>query len=205
MLPTAAMVVLASSCSATTSGTPKPEHSSNSTSATTGQPDGRYFVENPLDVTSFLGRPCDLVSPGVLAELGFLPEGGRARTSESDAIAKKEGPYCGWSGSDEGNLTVAIQSGNADRGVGGLDGLFDLHSQGRFEYWSETTVDGYPAAYHNMLETDREEGNCSLGVGIQKELSFSVSADYYTDNPEQACQVAEAIAADVVENLKGAS
>ncbi len=161
----------------------------------------RYPVESPLDVSPFLDDPCSLVSPGLLDSLGFSSGEGREKTVDNDDVAALAGPYCGWLGEDEGNLTVGIQSGNTQRGTGGLEGIRALHEQGRFKFWEEASISGYPSAYYGLNDY-RAQGDCSIVVGVAEDMTFSVSADFYYDNPEKACGIAQEVAGGVIQNLQ---
>lgn len=199
------LLVLASfavaSCSSTTEGVPdavqSPEDSSSSVSTT----DPRYLVEEPLDVSQFLSRPCDLIPRGPLESLGIDPESGRAKLPEDDVVAAEVGPYCSWPEGDT-NLSAGIQSGNTERGTGGLAGLRLSYEQGRYKLWEETSNSGYPAVYLGVADR-RAEGSCQLAVGVSEDMTFTVSADVYSEDPESACRVVDEVAADVIQNLRG--
>ncbi|WP_157606540.1 DUF3558 domain-containing protein [Saccharomonospora cyanea] len=200
IIPLVFLLFSAASCSSATNGFPEVSVPSGlSTAQTSSVP--RYSVDDPLNVAPFLERPCELVSPDVLVSLGFDPAGGRARTSGNDEVAALAGPYCGWSGEKEGNLTVSVQSGNTERGVGGLEGIRTLHDQGRFKLWEETNMVGYPAAYYAMQDM-RAQGECAIAVGVAEDMSITVGADFFVDDPSQACSTAENVAANVIETLK---
>lgn len=201
VLMSASLVV--SSCSGETAGVPQTGGSADASSGPSSQvsQESRYPIESPLDVSPFLSDPCSLVSPELLESLGFSPEEGREKTAGSDDVAALAGPYCGWSGKDEGNLTVGIQSGNTQRGTGGLEGIRNLHEQGRFALWEESSISGYPSAYYGIND-GRAQGDCSIAVGVAEDMTFSVSADFYYDNPEKACGIAQEVAGGVIQNLQ---
>lgn len=190
------------SCSGETAGLPQADEVVGQSSVQSSSASPRYSIDEPLDVTPFLGSPCQLVSPGVLKKFDYQPEDGDENLPESDEMAAEGGPYCDWQGGDEGTLSVAIDSGNTERGLGGLENMRTLHEQGRFNLWEETTVSGYPAAYVDMQDK-RSEGNCSLSVGVADDMTFSVNASFYYENPEEACRVVDEVAADVIQNLRG--
>lgn len=194
------LAVLLVSCSISTDGFPKPGLSSTLPNES-GSKHSPYSVDNPVDVTPYLERPCSLVSEDLLVSLGFPPSKGRAQVAKDDDVAALSGPYCGWSGEGEGNLTVSLQSGNRDRGVGGLGGIKNLHDQGRFALWEETTIRGYPAAYYALRDM-RAQGYCSIAIGVADDMSVTVGADFFVEQPSRACVTAERVAAEVIDTLK---
>ncbi|WP_134716896.1 DUF3558 domain-containing protein [Saccharomonospora xinjiangensis] len=164
-------------------------------SASTGRPDQRYAVDSPLDITPFISRSCDLLSDEVLISVGIPPESGQAKLPDRDAVAEHVGPYCSWPDIDVG-LSVGIQSGNTQRGMGGLDGFYSIYEQGRLGFWEEFSVAGYSAAY-TALKDRRAEGRCELAVGIATDMSFTSIADV-SEYPGMACQLANKMAVDII-------
>lgn len=41
------------------------------------------------------------------------------------------------------SLTLTVQTGNREAGMGGLQGMYDAYQNGQFEYWEPTTVGDY--------------------------------------------------------------
>src|SRR5690606_2773690 len=111
------------SCSGETAGLPQADEVAGQSSVQSNSASPRYSIDEPLDVTPFLGSPCQLVSPGVLKKFDYQPEDGDENLPESDEMAAEGGPYCDWQGGDEGTLSVAIDSGNTERGLGGLENM----------------------------------------------------------------------------------
>ncbi len=190
------------SCSADTDGVAQPVTDEVSASASSVAPERR--VSDPLDITPYLSKPCDLVSPEMLEKLGTSPSEANPRLPEDDKIAAAAGPGCSWSGEGEGSVGIGIDSGNKERGVGGLRGLEIARDQGRYKLWEETSVAGYPAVYMGISDS-RHRGDCDLAVGIADDMTFGVAAVSFRENPQKACQVAAEVAADVIETLKTGS
>ncbi len=90
---------------------------------------------------------------------------------------------------------------NAERGVGGLEGLRSLYEQGRYRLWEETSVAGYPAAHFGVTDA-RSKNDYNITMGIADDMAFSVTAISFRDNPAMACQVTSEVAADVIKTLK---
>lgn len=189
------------SCTSTTEGVPGASQppGGSSSSASTAAP--QYSVEEPLDISQFLPRPCDLLPVESLNSNGIDPMSGRAFLPEDDVVAAESGPYCSWPDEDL-NLSAGIQSGNTERSIGGLSGLRLSYEQGRYELWEETSNSGYPAVYFGVADR-RSEGSCQIAVGVSEDMTFTVSADVYSENPEEACRVVDEVAADVIQNLRG--
>lgn len=195
---------ISSGCSSEESGTPSAQVPETSEVSSSTDPSlGGYEIPEPLELSPFSSRPCDLVAQDILDELGYDPEG-TAKLEESDAVAARGGPYCFWRAreSGEGTLTVTILSGNAERGFGGLSGLRSLYEQGEFAYWEDATVLDYPAAYVSQWDR-RADGECGISVGVSEEMAFSVMAGFYREDPDRACSVVSEVAEDVVGNLRG--
>lgn len=192
-------VLLAAACASTTDGEAQLGESGNNSSSPSAD---RQRVSEPLDISAYLSDPCGLVSVEKLGELGFSPGDGEAHLPEDDEFAAQTGPACGWVGQGNGSISVIITSKNTERGVGGLEGLRALYEQGRYRLWEETFVADYPAAYLGVSDA-RSRGDCNIAVGIADDMAFSVTASSFRDNPAMACQVADEVAVDVIENLKG--
>ncbi|WP_043536295.1 DUF3558 domain-containing protein [Saccharomonospora cyanea] len=199
IVPVLAVAAVGVSCSADTDGVAQPATGELSASKPSAAPERR--VSDPLDVAPYLSRPCDLVSPEMLERLGTSPSEATPRLPEDDKITAQTGPGCSWTGENEGSVGIGIDSGNKERGVGGLRGLEIARDQGRYKLWEETSIAGYPAVYMGVRDA-RHEGDCDLAVGIADDMTFGVSAVSFRENPQKACEVAVEVAADVIENLK---
>ncbi|WP_433470563.1 DUF3558 domain-containing protein [Saccharomonospora azurea] len=190
--------LLVASCSSTTNGAARPGQSSGDPPTSSDQRE----ISEPLDISAYLSKPCYLVSSEKLAELGFSREGGEPHLPEDDEFAAQTGPDCGWIGDGDGSISVIIASKNAERGLGGLEGLRSLHEQGRFDLWEEISVAGYPAAHYGVTDA-RSKGDCNVAVGIADDMAVSVTAISFRDNPVMACDVAKGVAVDVIRTLEG--
>ncbi len=197
-----AVAAVSVSCSADTDGVAQPATDEVSASASSAAPERR--VSDPLDITPYLSRPCDLVSPKMLEKLGTSSDEATPRLPEDDKIAAETGPGCSWSGEDEGSVGVNINSVNKERGLGGMRGHEIMRDQGWYDLWEETSVAGYPAVYMGISDS-RHRGDCDLVVGIADDMTFGVAAASFRENPQKACEVAVEVAADVIENLKAGS
>ncbi|CAM3095423.1 DUF3558 domain-containing protein [Saccharomonospora xinjiangensis] len=197
-----AVVLFGASCSAGTEGVAQPAVDDTTTSVAGKAPERK--VSEPLDISPYLSRPCELVSPEMLAKLGTSPSEATPRLPEDHKVSAEFGPSCDWSGEDEGGIGVNINSGNKERGLGGLRGHEMARDQGRYELWEETSISSYPAVYLGVSDA-RDRGDCELVVGIADDMTFGVSAVSFYENPEKACRVADEVAADVIETLKSGS
>ncbi|TKG60447.1 DUF3558 domain-containing protein [Prauserella endophytica] len=195
--------LLAAGCATEEPGTPSASSwtssADNSTSASGGDVPQ---VSSPLDASAYLDRPCDLVPQTVMNELSYT-EPGKALTADENSTAALSGPGCGWNVRGHGqSVVVGIQTGNQQDGMGGLQGIYDGYQDGQFEYYEPTTVDGYPAAFSDISD-NRDRGSCAMYVGIADDLTYSVYAGPYGDDPDAACPVVEQVAGAVIETLKG--
>ncbi|HEV8555444.1 MAG TPA: DUF3558 domain-containing protein [Actinophytocola sp.] len=189
-------------CSTTANGvaipattTPTAERSSDPSNTNTPTKHGAPKVTVPLDVSTFLAQPCATLSPTQLRELN-LPAQGEPDTDS--AIAKNVGPGCMWTNSVAGNTVgVSFISGNPH----GLDDLYRGHEQGQFDgYWIETTVEGYPAVFHDATD-GRRSGQCNIAIGASDTLAFRIGE--HGELKEKSCDRAKLIASAVVQTLKG--
>ncbi|SEO78495.1 DUF3558 domain-containing protein [Amycolatopsis saalfeldensis] len=196
---TAAVVLAAlcaSACSGTTGGTAEPGPSS-SAPADPNVPK----VPAPLDVSAYTAKPCETVPSSVLSSLDYTAPGQAHTGSAGDTAA---GPYCAWIAGAAGlSVQVGLLTGNRDRGIGGLAGLYAGKASGQVGFLAPAPdVAGYPAVYTDLRDR-RASGDCSLDVGIADDLVFSVSAQGY-QGQQDSCQAAGTVAAAVVSTLKGA-
>ncbi|MFF5987795.1 DUF3558 domain-containing protein [Prauserella flavalba] len=188
------------SCSAEEPGTPTTTTSAAVATGTSPAEGDVPQVQNPLDPAGYLDKPCDLLPSDFMHGLGYTEPG---QPQEDKSLVELTGPACGWNDRGKGEtVVVAVQTGNQRDGAGGLQGLYDAYKAGQFEYWEPTTVDDYPAAFSDNYDA-RESGSCRIVVGIADDLSFSASAGPYSDEPGQACPVAEQVAGAVIDTLKG--
>lgn len=181
-------------CSQQTAGTP---------SADTAQPSAQSSapkVSQPLDPAAYLGDPCTIVPPQVLTQLGYT-DPGTPNTTSATAVAG--GPSCQWLMPDSSKtIDVGIQRSSSGKDNGGVAKILSLNGS-LFSFAEPTTVSGYPAAYADTQD-DRPRGACTLWVGIQDDLTFSVADDRYSD-AQDSCDTANQIAAAVISKLQGGS
>lgn len=156
-------------------------------------------VEQPLDPTRFLDKPCDLVPKTWLRQQGYEEQG------DSKNASGPAGPGCAWSTPDVSGpqVQIVIDTSNQEAGTGGLQRAFESYKRGEWDYFELATVDGYPAAFMDITDM-RGQGRCSLTVGIRDDLTFGANGDFFDDHPAQACPMAQALAEQVINTLKGA-
>ncbi|MBN6039347.1 DUF3558 domain-containing protein [Amycolatopsis sp. 195334CR] len=187
-----------SACSGETGGNPKPVETAGSTAAE--QPGGPK-IANPLDVSAYLGNPCDLTPLEKLSAAGYT-EPGEPKT-EDDVAKVLAGPSCHWSGAEPGvGMTVQVQTGNRDNGIGGVAGL-EKAKQGRQLGFLEQTEDvgGYPAFFAGQSDR-RATGSCGLAVGVADDLTFTVTSLGY-QGAQDSCDNSVRVAGIVIDTLKG--
>jgi hypothetical protein len=185
-------------CATETSGSPAPAQPSQSAAAAAAHPEV-HVVARPLDPTKFEADPCGLVPRETISGLGF-PDPGTAE-SKSDALT---GPNCNWISTSSGRrVSVTLQTGNRDSGIGGLNGIYTGHDSGQMPFVENAPdVSGYQAVYADRQDR-RSRGACNLHVAIRDDLVFSVGDQGY-DGQQDSCDAARQVAAAVVKTLKGA-
>lgn len=179
-------------CTSVRAGTPVGEGSAGASSSvgTYGAP----RVSDPVDVTGFLDRPCAVLTAAQLAEFG-VEEPGEPDTEST--IAKNAGPGCVWHRRDTSSgssLGMGFTTGNKN-------GLSDIYrGKSRFEFFVETTVDGYPAVFRDLSD-GRPHGDCTITVGISDTLTFLASE---TGGPEGqiVCDRTKEVATAILATLK---
>lgn len=204
---TGAVAIAAVACSSAVGGRPTATPSSNTqdtrTSDRTGTPSsqpsedrtyGAPRVSHPLDANRFLTRPCDVLTQAQLQTFGVSKAGKPDTDSE---IAKRVGPGCAWIADPEVNSTISIGFMTANK-----NGLSDTYrSRSRFDYFEETTVDGYPAVF-NGAPDGRPQGICGITVGISDQLTFFIS-EQGGRKGQASCDRARDVATAVIMTLKG--
>ncbi|QFU90711.1 DUF3558 domain-containing protein [Amycolatopsis sp. YIM 10] len=191
-------------CSGETGGNPRPVESAESAapggSSAAPQPGGPKIAV-PLDVSRYLGNPCELTPLAKLSAAGYT-EPGEPKT-EDDVAKVLAGPSCHWSGAEPGvGMTVQVQTGNRDNGIGGVAGL-EKAKQGRQLGFLERTEDvgGYPAFFAGQSDR-RATGSCGLAVGIADDLTFTVTSLGY-QGAQDSCDNSVRVAGIVIDTLKG--
>lgn len=161
-------------------------------------------VKEPLSPDKFLDKPCTLLPKSWASQRGF-------EAGKEDEILSEEaspGPTCAWSTpvdslDDEGDIQLIIETMNRKAGTGGLKGWYEQHQAGRRKLFELTEVAGYPAAYVDD-EDQRAAGDIELKVGIQDDLTVSISSLFYDDHPENAEPEVRAAAEEMIKTLKAA-
>ncbi|WP_154814400.1 DUF3558 domain-containing protein [Actinophytocola xinjiangensis] len=156
-----AVTLVSAGCTSTISGTPY-------RSASTLEMYGAPPVLKPLEVSGFLGNPCKVLTQPQMAELTILEPG----TPRTTGPIWENDPGCQWFREDIPSRSVV--------GMGFLPsnkhGLSDTYrGRDRFEYFIETTVDGYPAVFNETSAEAPPEGDCTVTVGVSDTLTFRAS------------------------------
>lgn len=185
-------------CTGETGGKPKPAESAGSSAA--AQPGGRQIAD-PLDVSKYLGNPCDLTPLAKLSAAGYT-EPGEPKT-EDDVAKVLAGPSCHWSGAEPGvGMTVQVQTGNRDNGIGGVAGLEKAKQSRQLGFLEQTEdVGGYPAFFAGQSDR-RATGSCGLAVGVADDLTFTVTSLGY-QGAQDSCDNSVRVAGIVIDTLKG--
>lgn len=193
-------LILASGCSdkqngtatavPTTGGNTAPTREPGST--TPSAPGGAPKVTNPLDASKFLTQPCAVLSAAQLKTFNITTPG----KSNTDSTT---GPGCSWSNDDLVGYNIGFLTINKN-------GLSDIYRAGK-EFWEgyfePTEVDGYPAVFHDLTD-GRPTGSCQIAVGISDTLAFRAVEQSSSDRGPKACEGATAVAAAVIQTMKGA-
>lgn len=175
-----------------------------------GSSNGVPQVSRPLGASSFLEDPCKLVDNQTLSAFGEFEEG--EPDVDSNHAQKLIGPTCVWYGKQDVGRAVSViidtpHQKYAQPHLRGLAGVYASKESGSLDYLQAVEIDshpGYPAVIAGNRK-DMEEGNrCVVYVGIADDLTIKTSLDGGRD-PEEACQVAQKVAAAVLDTLKQAN
>jgi hypothetical protein len=198
-------VALLAGCTTTSTGDPAPVDSSSdpgpSTSSTPSETDpgnedlpfaGAPKVDNPLDTGTFQDDPCQSLTSSQSGELNVGPSG--------QPIEAPLGNACEWR-NDETHGYVQITF-NDDNPVG-LSGEYRANEQGKFAYFDELEVDGYPAVSNDVVDR-RPRGICVVVVGVSDEIGFVTSLQLSQANVGQTdpCDKAAEVAGMALQTMK---
>lgn len=150
-------------------------------------------MDDPLDLTGFLPRPCTVLTEPQLAGFNITDPG---ESNTTGAIAENVGPWCTWLTSDE--ISDAIAVGflvNNTRGIAAVYGNRD-----RYEYFIPVMVDGYPAVFAEQVDL-RDGGDCNIFVGVSDTTTFRAEESGKLDS-EGACERAKQVAAAALATMR---
>jgi hypothetical protein len=134
--------------------------------------------------------PCSALTPADVAALNIVNP---TTKSGSNTTASD----CGWTGDSGGTIGIGWVTTNTD-------GLSDLYAKSStIAYWQPLAVDGYPAAFGDVISDGRAQGDCVLHVGVTDHLYFDSQFDNPL-NPGQSCALAQQAAVGVLKNLGAA-
>ncbi len=186
-------------CTEKAAGNPGPTGGGESSesappSSEESDPNGAPSVTEPLDADRFIADPCAALTQEQVAGFGFT---GPGVPEMEGAIAEQAGPSCTWQGTVDEPGTIGVTY------LTGLEnGLADIYgTRERYEYFEETTVNGYPAVVSDTVD-HRDIGTCGVVVGVSDSLTFSTLEQGDLD-AVGACERAEQVAAAVIETMQG--
>ncbi len=172
-------------------GTPVPtSDSSASTSTSTSSeenPAEAPRVKDPLDAAAFVQKPCTLLTADQATTLGLETEGTGGKGTDA--------PFCSWGNKEREDYTVGFKPGNEK----GLSDHYRANESGRWKYFEPTNVSGYPAVFAALTDL-RDDGHCSIVVGVRDELIFFVNS---RGGPgRESCDKVKEIAGEVIATMK---
>jgi hypothetical protein len=204
LLGTAAVALLAS-CTTTTAGQATsaskdaPDTSSESTTPS-DEPDpdelptnGAPKVDDPLDTAKFVENPClTLTTDQSQDTFGISPSGQPYDGSLGNA--------CKWK-NEESRAQADVRF--LDKNPLGLSAEYAVNEEGRWSFFEELTVEGYPAVARAQVDR-RSDGICTVVVGASDELSYEVVLQQSRDRvgSKDPCVVAADVASETVKTIK---
>jgi hypothetical protein len=155
--------------------------------------DGAPKVNNPLDASRFQRNPCGTLTSAQLQALNLPSQG-----AQRDAPL---GPECEWRNpTSDGSVTAHFSIGNPD----GLSAVYRANKAGQYKFFTVLpAVEGYPAVAFGVVDA-RDQGDCSVSVGLTDALIFDVSVHLSTANvgKKDPCAVTAQVAGMAVQTMK---
>ena len=147
-----------------------------------------------LDLRRYVDKPCELLTSEQEAELGLRPG------VPGESVLKA--PKCDWKPVDSSDGTRFILSISTHL----EDGLNSIYrNKNNYDYFQPAeAIEGYPAVHVNITSTV-DRGDCTVMVGVMKDLVFDVGVfvnDQNSPDYKNPCAVADKFAELVVQNLK---
>jgi hypothetical protein len=154
--------------------------------------DGAPRVGNPLDPSAFVQAPCQMLTSTQVTELlGSAVPG----TPGQGAVAQS----CDWRNRESGAHVTAQFETSTKRGLSAA-----YAARKSYALWEEyPSIAGYPGVAYGPSDT-RQDGNCTIAVGVSDQLSFDISLFLSTAKRGQKdpCEVARVAAERAVQTMK---
>ncbi|GAA1196718.1 DUF3558 domain-containing protein [Prauserella alba] len=150
-------------------------------------------VSDPVDVAALDRDPCAALSNSQTQERN-LEQG------ESEPMSDGS-PTCIYRYSDGSGSRVRFVA--VQEFANGLDDVYARSDS--LAVFEPTEVEGHPAVVTQTHQDNRGDGFCDLQVGLTDEYVVSLMAQVTesSDDYPQGCAVAEALAGDMIHNLRG--
>ena len=150
-------------------------------------------VASPLDVSSYVQNPCQLLTVAQLQTIGFT-----SSTAPSTDDSNPNDHQCAW---DDDNTSAHI--GAVWQGAF-TNGIADLYAKkSELKYFQPVQIGGYPAVVGSESD-DRADGTCVVNVGPTNTNEYFIR--YSAPNEPQksrACDIAQKVAGLTIDTLKG--
>lgn len=189
-------MLVVSGCTTTSPGTPLPGSSTGSSADSDLPTDGAPKVENPLDVSRFEQKPCDVLTPEDAEELNIPATG----EQEGDSL----GETCYWRNTQtRGSLAASFFSGDKR----GLSSVYQEAKGSDFPYFEPIgDVEGHPAVAYNT-EEEAPRTDCTVAVGLSDQLVFTARVALSDANlgRRKPCEVAADAAGMMMKTMLGAA
>lgn len=144
---------------------------------------------DPLDVSAFAARPCDLLRDDRAARRHLAVPG--------TVTSGPDGMVCRWT-------PTQPKVPNYTAGVATHNGLNDVSAhRADFSFYAETSIAHYPAA-HTRDRASGSDSRCSTRVGVAEDSQVIVTADengVATPSSLDACSEADILATEVMGQL----
>lgn len=152
-------------------------------------------MDNPIDTTQWESDPCAVIAAEQFSAAGFPSEQGERKTDNT-------GQGCSWSWIDElSGLSGTFFTGTKD----GLSHFYAQKAEGTLEAFEPLApIEGHPAVIA-LTEDLREQGKCTVDVGLRDDLLYTVQMTADSDSRwyDDPCKAAQELATLAVQTMKG--
>lgn len=191
---------LVTGCTTTSSGDPRPGTTGARPPSGSAEPagalpsDGAPKVPAPLDTARFQQDPCQALTSAQTRTLNVGAAGEPVETALGNA--------CDWRNPEtRGFVEIAFLV----ESTRGLSAAYEANADGEWAFFDELpAIEGHPAVAYGGVD-DRDQGACSVLVGVSDELAFESAVRLSGANVGQKdpCAAAAQVAGMALVTMKG--
>ncbi|GAA5128195.1 DUF3558 domain-containing protein [Haloechinothrix salitolerans] len=148
-------------------------------------------VSDPIEgIDKYKQDPCSMLTKAQATKLGYSAEIKRPPDQDN-------GPECEWLDEDTNSFTIVILN-NQPEGMAGV-----YKNKEYFGYFEPVNVAGYPGVFGGAVD-DREDGACSLGVGVTDQQVINIGGQMNLGSPDRnrPCEVMKKAAEMAIKTMR---